>query len=36
MATIAGMQKGQKGIIRDVDLDRIPLKLLEMGLLARK
>ena len=33
MATIAGMQKGQKGIIRDVDLDRIPLKLLEMGCL---
>jgi ferrous iron transport protein A len=33
MATIAGMHKGQKAIIRDVDLDRIPLKLLEMGCL---
>ena len=33
MTTVAHMQKGQKGIIRDVDLDLIPLKLLEMGCL---
>jgi ferrous iron transport protein A len=33
MDTVATMQKGQIGIIRDVDLDLIPLKLLEMGCL---
>ena len=33
MDTVATMHKGQIGIIRDVDLDLIPLKLLEMGCL---
>lgn len=33
MDTVATMQKEQIGIIRDVDLDLIPLKLLEMGCL---
>jgi ferrous iron transport protein A len=33
MATIASLRKGETGIIRDVQLDQIPLKLLEMGCL---
>jgi len=33
MATIASLRKGETGIIRDVQLDLIPLKLLEMGCL---
>jgi ferrous iron transport protein A len=33
MTTIAALKKGETGIIRDVQLDQIPLKLLEMGCL---
>jgi len=33
MNTIASLRKGETGIIRDVQLDQIPLKLLEMGCL---
>ncbi|KRO66426.1 MAG: iron transporter [Cryomorphaceae bacterium BACL21 MAG-121220-bin10] len=33
MTTIASLRKGETGIIRDVQLDQIPLKLLEMGCL---
>ena len=35
MTTVAHMQKGQKGIIRDVDLDLIPLKTARNGVFAR-
>lgn len=31
--TIASLKKGQKAIIKDFDVDIIPLKLLEMGCL---
>jgi ferrous iron transport protein A len=31
--TLAQLKKGQKGIIADVNIDDIPLKLLEMGCL---
>lgn len=31
--TIHSLQKGQKAIIKDFDIDLIPLKLLEMGCL---
>ena len=31
--TLAQLKKGQKGIITDVNIDQIPLKLLEMGCL---
>jgi ferrous iron transport protein A len=31
--TIAQLQKGQKAIIQDFDIDSIPLKLIEMGCL---
>ncbi|WP_395043581.1 ferrous iron transport protein A [Flavobacterium sp.] len=31
--TLAQLKKGQKGIITDVNIDEIPLKLLEMGCL---
>lgn len=31
--TLAQLKKGQKGIIADVNIDEIPLKLLEMGCL---
>lgn len=31
--TLAELKKGQKGIIADVNIDAIPLKLLEMGCL---
>lgn len=33
MLTIATLQKGEKGIIKDFDIDVIPLKLIEMGCL---
>ena len=33
MNTIASLQIGEKGIISEENLDRIPLKLLEMGCL---
>jgi ferrous iron transport protein A len=31
--TLAQLKKGQKGIITDVNIDEIPLKLIEMGCL---
>jgi ferrous iron transport protein A len=31
--TIAHLQKGQKAIIKDFDIDLVPLKLIEMGCL---
>lgn len=31
--TISSLKKGEKGIIKDFDIDFIPLKLLEMGCL---
>lgn len=31
--TIAHLQRGQKGIIKDFSVDNVPLKLLEMGCL---
>ncbi len=31
--TLAQLKKGQKGVIADVNIDEIPLKLLEMGCL---
>ncbi|MFO7720676.1 MAG: FeoA family protein [Gillisia sp.] len=31
--TIAHLQRGQKGIIKDFSVDEVPLKLLEMGCL---
>ena len=31
--TVANLKKGQKAIIKDFDVDAIPLKLLEMGCL---
>lgn len=31
--TLAQLKKGQRGIIADVNIDEIPLKLLEMGCL---
>jgi ferrous iron transport protein A len=31
--TIQSLKKGQKGIIKDFDIDVVPLKLLEMGCL---
>jgi ferrous iron transport protein A len=31
--TIHSLKKGQKGIIKDFDIDIVPLKLLEMGCL---
>lgn len=31
--TIHSLKKGQRGIIRDFDIDIVPLKLLEMGCL---
>lgn len=34
--TIAELEVGQKGIISDISLDKIPLKLLEMGCLPGK
>lgn len=34
--TIAQLQVGQKGIICDIAIDKIPLKLLEMGCLPGK
>jgi ferrous iron transport protein A len=36
MVTIAQLKVGQKGIIRDIAIDKIPLKLLEMGCLPGK
>lgn len=33
MPTIANLKKGQKAIIKDFDVESIPLKLLEMGCL---
>lgn len=33
MLTIASLKKGQSGIIKDFDVDIVPLKLLEMGCL---
>ena len=33
MPTIATLQRGEKGIIQDFDIDSIPLKLIEMGCL---
>ncbi len=33
MQNIATLQKGEKGIIQDFDIDAIPLKLIEMGCL---
>ncbi|MEZ4875230.1 MAG: FeoA family protein [Flavobacteriaceae bacterium] len=33
MPTIASLQKGEKGMITEVSVDLIPLKLLEMGCL---
>jgi len=36
LETIAQLQIGEKGIICDVSLDKIPLKLLEMGCLPGK
>ncbi len=36
MVTIAQMQVGQKGVICDIAIDKIPLKLLEMGCLPGK
>ena len=34
--TIAGLSVGEKGIIRDIPFDSVPLKLLEMGCLPGK
>jgi ferrous iron transport protein A len=31
--TLAGLKKGQKAVITDLNIDAIPLKLLEMGCL---
>lgn len=31
--TLAGLKKGQKAIITDLNIDTVPLKLLEMGCL---
>jgi len=31
--TLAGLKKGQKAIITDLNIDAVPLKLLEMGCL---
>jgi len=36
MTTIAQLEVGQKGIISDIAIDKIPLKLLEMGCLPGK
>jgi ferrous iron transport protein A len=36
MPTIAQLEIGQKGIISDIAIDKIPLKLLEMGCLPGK
>ena len=36
MVTIAQLKVGQKGIICDIAIDKIPLKLLEMGCLPGK
>jgi ferrous iron transport protein A len=36
MSTIAQLEIGQKGIISDIAIDKIPLKLLEMGCLPGK
>lgn len=33
MQTIATLERGEKGIIQDFDIDDIPLKLIEMGCL---
>ncbi|MCK5816282.1 MAG: ferrous iron transport protein A [Flavobacteriaceae bacterium] len=33
MQTIATLEKGEKGIIQDFEIDTIPLKLIEMGCL---
>ena len=33
ITTISSLKKGEKGIIKDFDIDFIPLKLLEMGCL---
>ncbi|CAL2081550.1 FeoA family protein [Tenacibaculum sp. 190524A02b] len=33
MSTIASLQIGEKGVVSEESLDRIPLKLLEMGCL---
>lgn len=33
MQTIANLKKGQKAVIKDFDVESIPLKLLEMGCL---
>ncbi len=33
MQTIATLQKGEKGIIQEFDIARVPLKLIEMGCL---
>ena len=33
MQTIATLQKGEKGIIQDFDINLVPLKLIEMGCL---
>lgn len=33
MLTIANLQKGQRAIIKELSLERVPLKLLEMGCL---
>jgi ferrous iron transport protein A len=33
MQTIATLQRGEKGIIQDFDIDCVPLKLIEMGCL---
>lgn len=33
MHTIATLKKGEKGIIQEFDINRIPLKLIEMGCL---
>lgn len=32
--TLAGLKKGQKAIITDLNIDAVPLKLLEMGCLS--
>lgn len=33
MPTIASLQKGERGVIKEFSLDLVPLKLLEMGCL---
>ncbi|MFT4684211.1 MAG: ferrous iron transport protein A [Urechidicola sp.] len=33
MQTIATLQRGEKGIIQDFDIESVPLKLIEMGCL---